>query len=218
MLVETLKFLCCAAILIFSLVIHEIAHARCAYYLGDPTAKNMGRFSFNPLMHISLLGVLMPIGLYLIGAPMFGFAKPVQYNPAYFKYPRRDMILVGLSGPFSNLILAMIAFGILFSFQVSHTGYMHEILANILIINLMLCFFNLIPIPPLDGSIVYMSSVIKKNPWLASQFIYYGTGLLASLIILMPLIGGMYEQDYNLISLYLNWCMKMVFSILNRAL
>lgn len=149
-----------------SLVIHEVSHAYCAYYLGDPTAKNMGRLSLNPIKHLSVAGVLLPIGLYFIGAPMFGFAKPVIYNPVYFKKPRRDMILVGLAGPFSNLILAIIAslvIFLIFAFDLDSMKWSHEVLGSMMVMNLILCFFNLLPIPPLDGSIIYMSSIIKNG-------------------------------------------------------
>ncbi|XVN42868.1 MAG: site-2 protease family protein [Candidatus Rickettsia vulgarisii] len=213
--VEIIKFLANLAIFVFSVVIHEVSHARCAYYLGDPTAKNMGRLSLNPLKHISLLGVIIPIGLYLAGVPMFGFAKPVIYNPVYFRKPKRDMILVGLSGPCSNFILAIIAFVILFALQAISMDYFNEILGNMMIMNLILCFFNLLPIPPLDGSIIYMSSIIDRNPKLAEKVGYYGFGVLASLIIFMPLIGKALGQDYNLIDLYMKGCFKILISIMS---
>lgn len=158
-----LNFFVYSSICIFSLVIHEVAHARTAYYLGDPTAKNMGRLSLNPLKHIPLIGILIPIVLYLVDIPMFGFAKPVPYNPIYFKKPKLHMILVGLAGPLSNFLFAILTLLILVIFHTYFTPYLNNIILNTIIMNLVLCFFNLIPIPPLDGSILYMSSIIHKK-------------------------------------------------------
>lgn len=187
-----LNFFVHAVIFVFSLVIHEIAHARTAYYLGDSTAKNMGRFSANPLKHISLIGILLPIGLYLSGMPMFGFAKPVPYNPVYFKRPKRDMIFVGLAGPLSNFLLAVLTLLVLGIFQAYSITYFNNILGYMLVINLVLCFFNLIPVPPLDGSIIYMSSIIHKNQALAQKLTWFCSGMLLYIIVFLPLTGDKY--------------------------
>ncbi|MFP3121185.1 site-2 protease family protein [Rickettsia sp. R2] len=202
-----LNFFVYVAIFVFSLVIHEIAHAHTAYYLGDPTAKNMGRFSPNPLKHISLIGILLPIGLYLTGMPMFGFAKPVLYNPVYFKKPKRDMILVGLAGPLSNFLLAALIFLILRIFQVYSITYFNNILGYILVVNLVLCFFNLIPIPPLDGSILYMSSIIHKNQEFAQKLTWFCSGILLYIIVFLPLTGD------NIIARYMQWCINALLSL-----
>ena len=218
MFAASVEFIIVVAILIFSLVIHENTHARVAYYLGDSTAKDMGRFSFNPLKHITLVGMLLPIGLYIIGVPIFSFAKPVIYNPKLFKHPRRGMILVGLSAPFANFVLAVIAcvlYNRLSILPEAYLAYFNEVCANILIINLMLCIFNLIPIPPLDGSIIYMSSIIDKDSKLAKKLEDYGAGFLFALLIMMPLIGKAYNKDYHSIELYLKWCVNNMLSILS---
>lgn len=218
MFFTSIEFIGCFSIFLFSLVIHENAHARAAYYLGDPTAKDMGRFSFNPLKHITLTGVLLPIGLYLINAPMFSFAKPVMYKPSAFKNPKRDMIFVGFAGPFSNFILAIIAF-LLYNRlpMLPETAllYFNKFFAHMFIINLLLCAFNLIPIPPLDGSIVFMSTLIDKKPELAQKFEHYGAGVLISLLIVMPLIGKAYNQNYDTIGIYIVWFANKFISILS---
>ena len=179
----------------------------------------MGRFSFNPLKHVTLAGILLPIGLHLINAPIFGFAKPVPYNQSSFKNPRRDMILVGLAAPFSNFILAVIAC-LLCSIRLSilpeiYLLYFDTICATIFKVNFLLCVFNLLPIPPLDGSIIYMSTVIDKNPKLSRKFEDQGFGILFFLLIIMPLIGKALGKDYNLIGIYIRWCLDEFISILS---
>jgi len=218
MFITSIEFIGYFSIFLFSLVIHENTHARVAYYLGDSTAKDMGRFSFNPLKHVTLAGLLLPIGLYFINAPIFGFAKPVIYNPSSFKNPKMDMILVGLAAPFANFILAVIAcllYNRLSILPETPLLYFNKICANMLIVNLLLCIFNLIPIPPLDGSIVYMSTIIDKNLKLAQKFEHYGLGILFSLLIMMPLIGQACGKDYDSIGVYITWCVNKFISILS---
>lgn len=202
-----LNFLTNAVIFIFSLVIHEIAHARTAYYLGDPTAKNMGRLSLNPLKHLSLIGTLIPIILYISHMPMFGFAKPVPYNPEYFKKPKRDMILVGIAGPIANFLLAIITLLIFVKLHAYSVPYLNDILRTMISINLVLCFFNLIPIPPLDGSIIYMSSIIHKNHHIAQKITLIGCGLLLCIMVFLPITGN------DIIATYMQHCINAVLSV-----
>lgn len=202
-----LNFLTYAVIFVFSLVIHEIAHARTAYYLGDPTAKNMGRLSLNPLKHLSLIGTLMPIILYISHMPMFGFAKPVPYNPEYFTKPKQGMILVGIAGPIANFLLAIITLLIFVKLHVYSVPYLNDILRIIISINLVLCFFNLIPIPPLDGSIIYMSSIIHNDKNLAGKVTLIGTGILLYIILFSSLTTN------DIISTYLQYCINAVLSL-----
>lgn len=201
-------------ILVFSLVLHEIAHARVAYYLGDPTAKNMGRFSLNPLKHISYMSIILPVTLFFINAPLFSFAKPVLYNEASFKNPKRDIIFVSLAGPFANLLLAIIAFVFYNKLSTLPDNILvpfNQFLVTMFVINVTLCAFNLLPIPPLDGSALYMSSIINYSRKLASKFNDYGLGVLISLLIVLPMAAG---KKYDFIMIYLNWCYAKLITIL----
>lgn len=207
-------------ILVFSLVLHEIAHARVAYYLGDPTAKNMGRFSLNPLKHISYMSIILPITfilpitLFFINAPVFSFAKPVLYNDASFKNPKRDIIFVSLAGPFANFLLAIIAFAFYNKLSMLPDNILfpfNQFLVTMFVINVTLYAFNLLPIPPLDGSALYMSSIINYSRKLASKFNDYGLGVLISLLIVLPMAAG---KKYDFIIIYLNWCYAKLITIL----
>lgn len=139
-------------ILIVSAVLHEFAHGYAAYLLGDPTAEMEGRLSLNPLVHLDPFGsVILPFLLVATGSPfVLGWAKPVPFNPYNFKNRRWGEVIVAVAGPVSNLILALI-FGLLLRFS-ELSQPMIEIFSVIVIINIILMIFNMIPIPPLDGS------------------------------------------------------------------
>lgn len=153
-----------------AIVLHEVSHGFAAYKLGDPTAKSMGRLSLNPLKHIDPFGtVIMPLLLMVMGWPVFGYAKPVPYNPMYFEDKRRGDLIVGLAGPAANLVLALIGAGVAWALwplvtgasgqaMLSNTFFQYFYLLFIpmfVLINLYLMFFNLLPIPPLDGSSIF---------------------------------------------------------------
>ena len=150
-------------ILIFSVILHEVAHGYMANWLGDPTARLQGRLTLNPLSHIDPVGsVILPAILVLSNSPiMIGFAKPVPYNPHYL-HGKYDEALVAGAGPATNLFLAII-FGLAIRFgSVSMSPALFNAFAMIVIINLTLAIFNLIPIPPLDGSKV-LSTILPGN-------------------------------------------------------
>jgi Zn-dependent protease len=137
--------------LLISIVIHEVAHGVAAWRLGDPTAKSEGRLTLNPVVHMDLVGSLLVPGLSIIvGAPvLIGWAKPVPINPRFFRNPSRDMMVVAIAGPLSNLCLVGIAI-LLFNLGVGDDmGYW---LIRFIQLNTVLAVFNLFPIPPLDGS------------------------------------------------------------------
>ncbi|MCS7233830.1 MAG: site-2 protease family protein [Synergistetes bacterium] len=161
---------------VIALSFHEYAHAWLADKLGDPTPRFTGRLTINPLAHLDVLGTIMLLFF------RFGWAKPVMINPANFKKPRRDMALVALSGPGINFILALF-FALPFKFGF-HLGWATErFFFNALIINLSLMVFNLIPLPPLDGSRIISYFLPYKLERYYREVEKYG------MIILLLLIG-----------------------------
>lgn len=141
------------AILIMSVVIHEVSHGYAAYFQGDPTAKLDGRLTLNPIKHLDPFGsVLLPIVTFITAGFAFGWARPVPYNPYNLRNQRWGELMVAIAGPISNIILALI-FGLILRFGVGLIPASAEFLVvYIVIINLALAIFNMIPIPPLDGS------------------------------------------------------------------
>ncbi len=144
-------------VLIFSVIIHEISHGLAALWLGDPTAKYAGRLTLNPISHLDLWGsIVVPILLVFSGVGViFGWAKPVPYNPYNLRDQKYGPALVGVAGPFSNLAMALIAgvvIRVLLVFGVNENLLIFNVLALFVYINILLLVFNLLPIPPLDGS------------------------------------------------------------------
>jgi Zn-dependent protease len=140
---------------LLALTVHEFSHALAAERLGDSTAKLMGRMTLNPLPHIDLFGtIILPAFLIFVKAPfVFGWAKPVPVNPSNLRNPKRDMVWVSLAGPLSNLIFAFACGFVLRLLLVfSSSGPIIVMLAWAVVIGLVLAAFNLIPVPPLDGS------------------------------------------------------------------
>jgi Zn-dependent protease len=155
-------FLYLAPIVLLSLSLHELAHAVVAYGLGDPTAKNEGRITLNPLRHLDPLGTLMFAVTSLVAGLPFGWAKPVPVRPGYFKHPKEGMALVAAAGPATNFALALVFLAILE--HGSFTGETQEVLRLSYYVNVVLGIFNLIPIPPLDGSRI-VGIVMSKSTY-----------------------------------------------------
>ncbi|RAP34073.1 site-2 protease family protein [Candidatus Marinamargulisbacteria bacterium SCGC AG-410-N11] len=185
-------------ILLISIVIHELAHAFTAYKLGDPTAKNLGRLTLNPIKHLDIIGsFILPASLAIINSPvMLGWAKPVPVDCRYFKNPVKDMAKVAIAGPLSNIILACIGI-LLFKLKLSTYIAVYQILYSFILINLILAIFNLHPIPPLDGS-----RIIKL--WLSPkwQFTLDRIEPFGILIIFGLLYFNIFDISFNFIIKY----------------
>jgi Zn-dependent protease len=184
-------------VLVMSVVIHEMAHGYMAFWLGDPTAKYAGRLSFNPVNHLDLFGsFLVPFILIITGSPfLFGWAKPVPFNPYNLRNQKWGPALVGLAGPLSNFILAIVA-GILMRALLVFgvvDGFFLQILSVILFINVLLMVFNLFPIPPLDGSKLLFALIpISEHTKMTLE--RYG---FVFLLMFMILFGGIFSFVVN---------------------
>ena len=145
--------------LLIALTFHEFSHGLAAYYLGDNTAKVRGRLTLNPIKHID------PIGLFTLLVFKFGWAKPVPFNPLNFKNRKWGTLIVALAGPFSNFILAFLSFMLLL--LINPVNPLFFIFLNSLFLyNLILCVFNLIPVPPLDGSKIIAKMCIRDRTYI----------------------------------------------------
>lgn len=204
------------ALLIPSITFHEFMHAWSAHRLGDPTAKNAGRVSLNPLRHIDPFGtVLLPLLLVLSGSPAFGYAKPVPVNPRNFRNVRMGDLITGVAGPFANLLLAFLgaalAWGGAVLAPVSETAGMYVYLLGVQLtaVNLVLMFFNLIPIPPLDGSSIvpiFLPDAALRR-WYSLQ--RYSFAILLLLMWGLPALTG-----WSPLSAYFGWTVEPLMGLL----
>lgn len=170
-----------------AVVIHEFAHGWMAYKLGDPTAKYSGRLTLNPIAHIDLIGTIaLPLFLVITGSPiLFGWAKPIPVNFLGLRNPKKDMIWVGLAGPGANILLAIVISLII---KLKMIFLPLQVLEYFMLLNLVLATFNLIPIPPLDGSRVVMGLLPPK---LAYQ--YMRLERFGFIIIVIMLYLGLFQ-------------------------
>lgn len=193
-------------VLIFSVVIHEVSHGFVADKLGDRTARDAGRLTLNPLKHLDPMGsIIVPLILSLLpGGVIFGWAKPVPYNPMNLRDPKRGGALIAFAGPASNILLAIV-FALLYRLSISSGVLFYEQFAGlpflfsaIVLINTMLALFNLVPLPPLDGSKVLfaflpdrfshiMEAIEQYSLFLFLLFVFFGFQFL------IPLILGTYR-------------------------
>mgnify|MGYP000868606306 FL=1 len=162
--------------LFIAIIFHEVAHGYVAYRLGDPTAKREGRLTLNPLKHIDIVGFLFLLIF------KFGWAKPVPINPLYFKNRKRDILLVSIAGPLTNLAIAFIL-AILISFIGITNGIITQMIVIAIWYNIMLGIFNLLPFPPLDGSKIVASLLPEKYEILFYKYEKYLYFILIILIV-----------------------------------
>ena len=171
--------------LFLAIVPHEVAHGYVAWKLGDPTARRANRLTLNPLAHIDLFGsIILPGMLMFMHSPvLFGWAKPVPFNPWYFRDPRRGIMLVGAAGPIANFALAILI-ALLFRVLGLADGLFAQFLAYLCNINIILGVFNLIPIPPLDGSRVVMGLLPEEWVGLYLRLERFGFVIIFGLLYL----------------------------------
>ena len=178
-------------VILFALTVHEYAHGMVAYRLGDPTAKQAGRLTLNPLSHLDPMGTVM---LFVIG---LGWAKPVPVDPRYFANPKRDMLWVALAGPAANMGLALLS-GLIIRFLTSDpsaflSGALGPMLISMMVrslqINLMLAVFNLLPVPPLDGSKIMYSLLPPQYAHWNYNLERYGPMVLFGLVMMGMFTG-----------------------------
>lgn len=191
--------------LVIAITFHEAAHAFVAYRLGDNTAWQLGRVSFNPLKHIDPFGTLILPGLLLLShSPfLFGYAKPVPVNFRNLNNPRLDMVWVALAGPAINLILALVAafaFHALPFVPAEAAKWTADNLKNAFLINIVLAVFNMLPIPPLDGGRVAVGLLPRVLAYPLSRLEPYGMLILIGLLILLPVIGTQLGLNLDVIS------------------
>lgn len=200
---------------LFAITVHEVAHGYVAKLCGDKTASRLGRLTLNPIKHIDPIGTLLVPGILVaIGGFVFGWAKPVPVNMANLRHPQRDMALVAIAGPFSNLLMALfwavlIKVGLL-------VGDSSIALSKALVymgtagvwINVLLCVLNILPIPPLDGSRVVSAFLPGPWAWRYNQLEPYGIFIVLGLMflgvlsqILLPMAESMHHFIYQLLGL-----------------
>lgn len=201
------------AVVLFAISIHEASHGWMAEKFGDPTARNQGRITLNPIAHIDPIGtIIFPLMLAIMGAPVFGWAKPVIVNPYNLRNPRRDHMFIAAAGPVSNIFSAFLGivvflilkkFGIvdpvpLFFVTGSNPGILTIILWNLIFINTILAIFNLIPIPPLDGSGI-IEGILKGEALYNYQKIKPYGFIILIVIIWTPLFRMMATPIFQII-------------------
>ena len=177
-------------ILIFSAIFHEVAHGIVADRLGDPTARLLGRLTLNPIPHIDpIMSILLPLMLIFSGSPViFGAAKPVPVDPFNLRDGRRDMALVALAGPLTNVGIAILGAIVLHLFAGALDTFFYFFILQVVRLNLLLAIFNLIPIPPLDGSKVF--SLILSEQQAGAYLSLGNMGIFILFALLLIPIGG----------------------------
>jgi Zn-dependent protease len=187
--------------ILLSMTFHEAMHAFTGHWLGDDTAFMMGRLTLNPLKHIDLFTtILLPIALVIAGLPPFGAAKPVPFNPLRVKWGDFGAALVGLSGPLTNLFLAVVV-GLIWQFVTPHTSNLvNQVVATFCLVNVSFFIFNMIPLPPLDGSRVLYALVPESVQIIMRQI---EAGGLITIVIFMLVIFPLITSTIGTLTLRL---------------
>jgi Zn-dependent protease len=191
-IIGIVDFIIIGFIVLSAIILHEYAHGWSANQLGDPTAKLAGRLSLNPIRHIDPVGTLLIPGILLtmrylgMNVFIFGWAKPVPVNFSRLRDPKRDMMIVGMAGPLVNIVLAVFL-SLFLKLDISDRAY--ELMAVGIFVNLLLAIFNLIPVPPLDGSRLVMGLLPGRYAFYYSQLERYGI-----VIVVLLLMAGMFER------------------------
>ena len=175
-------------VILFSMVLHELAHGVVAYWLGDETAKEDGRLTLNPAKHIDpVMSILVPVMLFIAGGPIFGGAKPVPVDTRKLKFGAWGMALVAIAGPVTNFLIALVSFLIgYWTGWLNVDGVVGVIFTELVLVNLGFGIFNLIPIPPLDGSRVLYAlapDVVREG---MEKFEKFGIIIVMILVVVFP--------------------------------
>jgi Zn-dependent protease len=180
---DPLSFAIVASALVFSLSAHEAAHAWTADHLGDPTARLQGRITLNPLAHLD------PLGTVLMLVAGFGWGKPVQFDPYNLQHPLRDSALIAFAGPASNVLIAVLCSVLIHIPAFAQSALLATILAPIIIINISLAIFNLVPVYPLDGSKILLA-ILPAGPSIEYEDIMRKYGSMILLLLILPIANG----------------------------
>jgi Zn-dependent protease len=208
--------------ILIAITFHEAAHAFTAWRLGDDTAHRLGRVTFNPLKHVDPFGtILIPALLFLTKAPfLFGWAKPVPVAFQRLGKPRRDMALVAIAGPLTNVVLAVVSATLIrLAWQLPEVmaPWFVQTLYQSILLNLILAIFNMFPIPPLDGSRIVMSLLPKALARQYAKLERFGFLILLGIIFLLPMLGRQMGTDLNLfrwaVAAPLQWLMPTLRAI-----
>ena len=203
-----LQYLC----LLFSLCVHEAAHAAMANYCGDPTGKLLGRLTLNPVKHADPLGtVILPLLMMISRVPMFGWAKPVPFNPRNLRNMRRDPMLIALAGPASNLIIAICGALVLRILVLLGNSFpdamaleiLFLVFLNLVLINLLLMLFNVIPVPPLDGHYVLNYFLPPNGQKMLDQIGPFG--ILIAILVARPWLNFALPKFVGALEWFVTW-------------